>query len=200
MAHEFAGAVTVGGAIAEDGAAGEDTAAGPRCWPSRARVLTGPAFVFSLCAALLMGCSLQLARVQGQSMAPTLADADRLIVDKLAYRFGQPTAGDIVMFYAPMHREQVYVKRIIAQAGDTVHIRDGHVFVNDRALDDPYVISPFRSHENWGPYLVPAEYFVVMGDHRNRSSDSRHWGPVPRAAIIGKVHARWWPLDHAQLF
>lgn len=179
--------------IAQAGAADTD-------WAKLATKCTRLAFALSACAALVMGYSLQLARVQGQSMAPTLADEDRLIVDKLAYRVGNPTPGDIIMFYAPTRRGQVFVKRIIAQPGDMVLIRGGRVFVNHQPLNDPYVIAQFRSHENWGPYQVPADYFVVMGDHRNRSSDSRHWGPVPRDAIIGKVHARWWPIAQAAIF
>jgi signal peptidase I len=175
-------------------------ALGATDWAKLARNCTRLAFSVSACAALVMGYSVQLARVQGQSMAPTLADEDRLIVDKLAYRIGNPTPGDIVMFYAPSSRGQIFVKRIVAQPGDLVQIRAGHVIVNGHQLDDPYVSASFRSHENWGPYLVPGGYFVVMGDHRNRSSDSRHWGPVPRDAIIGKVHARWWPIAQAALF
>ena len=157
-------------------------------------------FFLSLSVAVLMGCSLEFARVDGQSMAPTLANHDRLVVDKLAYRFGNPTPGDIVMFHAPRTPEQVFVKRIVAEAGDVVRILDGRVFVNDRVLDDAQVPADFRSHEDWGPYRVPDDFYLVLGDHRNRSSDSRHWGPVAREAIIGKVHARWWPLASASLF
>ena len=169
-------------------------------WGRAARKMAGLAFSLSMATALLMGCSLEFARVEGASMAPTLANSDRLLVDKLAYRLGKPTPGDIVMFYAPIDPNQVFVKRIIAQEGDIVRIQGGRVFVNDQPLDDRYVEPIFRSHEDWGPYRVPADDYLVMGDHRNRSSDSRHWGPVPRSAIIGKVHARWWPLDHAAIF
>jgi signal peptidase I len=169
-------------------------------WARAARKVASLTFVFSLGSAILMGCSMELARVEGASMAPTLANSDRLVVDKLAYRFGNPTPGDIVMFYAPTDPNQVFVKRIIAEAGDVVRIKAGQVFVNDRPVNDGYVTAQFRSHEDWGPYRVPADDYIVMGDHRNRSSDSRHWGPVPRSAIIGKVHARWWPFDHAAIF
>jgi signal peptidase I len=157
-------------------------------------------FLLSLCAAVLMGCSLEFARVDGQSMAPTLANEDRLVVDKLAYRLGNPTPGDIVMFRAPTDPAAFYVKRIVGAAGDVVRIRDGRVFVNNRALDDSQVPSSFRSHDDWGPYRVPDNFFLVLGDHRNRSSDSRHWGPVAREAIVGKVHARWWPIASASIF
>jgi signal peptidase I len=150
--------------------------------------------------ALLMGLTVQLARVEGQSMAPTLENQDRLVVDRLSYTIGKPTPGDIVMFHVPVAPSRLFVKRIIAQEGDVVLIRGGRVMVNGRQLDDRYVPADFRSHEDWGPYTVPTDYYVVMGDHRNRSSDSRHWGPVPREAIVGRVQARWWPLSQATLF
>jgi signal peptidase I len=157
-------------------------------------------FIVTACAALLMGCTVQLARVEGHSMAPTLEDHDRLVVDRLTYRIGKPAPGDIVMFHVPVAPARLFVKRIIAQEGDVVRIAGGHVTVNAQALDDRFIPADFRSHEDWGPYIVPEGYYVVMGDHRNRSSDSRQWGPVPREAIIGRVQARWWPLSHAAIF
>ena len=157
-------------------------------------------FVVTACAALLMGCTVQLARVEGHSMAPTLENQDRLVVDRLTYRIGKPTPGDIVMFHVPIAPDRLFVKRINAQEGDIVRINSGRVTVYGLPLDDRYVPADFRSHEDWGPYLVPNDYYVVMGDHRNRSSDSRQWGPVPREAIIGRVQARWWPLAHATMF
>lgn len=169
-------------------------------WPRQARNWACFAFVASLCTAVLMGCSLQFARVDGQSMAPTLANEDRLVVDKLAYRLGNPTPGDIVMFRAPTAPGQFFVKRIVAAAGDDVRIRDGRVYVNALVLPDAQVPPIFRSHEDWGPYRVPTGAYMVLGDHRNNSSDSRHWGPVTREAIVGKVHARWWPLASVAIF
>lgn len=165
-----------------------------------AQTVTRYAFVTTAGAALIIGFTVQLARVEGHSMAPTLANHDRLVVDRLTYRIGRPTPGDIVMFHVPVAPARLFVKRIIAEAGDVVLIRAGRVMVNGRQLDDRYVPADFRSHEDWGPYRVPADYYVVMGDHRNRSSDSRHWGPVSREAIVGRVQARWWPLSQATLF
>jgi signal peptidase I len=151
-------------------------------------------------ATLIVTFGFQVARVEGQSMAPTLADQDRLIVNKLAYRLADPQRGDIVMLYYPLNPDKSFVKRVIAEEGDTVRIVDGRVYVNDVPLRDDYVPPEYRSHDDWGPQVIPEGYYFVMGDHRNNSSDSRHWGFVPKKYIIGKVQLRWWPVPHGRVF
>ena len=151
-------------------------------------------------ATLIVTFGFQVARVEGHSMAPTLSDQDRLIVNKLAYRIGEPHIGDVVMLYYPLDPNKSFVKRVIAEEGDQVRIVDGKVYRNDVLLDDSFVPSDFRSHDDWGPQVIPEGYYFVMGDHRNNSSDSRHWGFVPKKYIIGKVQLRWWPLAHARMF
>jgi signal peptidase I len=151
-------------------------------------------------AVLIVTFLFQVARVEGQSMAPTLEDQDRLIVNKLVYRIGEPRRGDIVMLYYPLNPEKSFVKRVIAEEGDTVRIVDGRVYVNDIPLKDDYVASEYRSHDDYGPQVIPEGYDFVMGDHRNNSSDSRHWGMVPKKYIIGKVQIRWWPVPTARVF
>ena len=151
-------------------------------------------------ATLIVTFGFQIARVDGLSMAPTLEDHDRLIVNKLVYELSEPRPGDIVMLYYPLNPEKMFVKRVIAKEGDIVRIVDGHVYVNDVPLHDDYVPQEFRSHDDWGPQVVQQGYYFVMGDHRNNSSDSRHWGPVPKKYIVGKVKVRWWPLQDAKIF
>jgi signal peptidase I len=151
-------------------------------------------------ATLIVTFGFQVARVEGQSMAPTLTDQDRLIVNKLIYRLSEPRRGDIVMLYYPLNPDKSFVKRVIAEEGDEVRIVDGRVFVNEVPLSDDYVPQEFRSHEDWGPQRIDEGYYFVMGDHRNNSSDSRHWGLVPKRYIIGKVQVRWWPLPAARVF
>jgi signal peptidase I len=167
-----------------------------------AEVLSGVQTLFSAAvyATLIVTFCFQVARVDGLSMAPTLQDHDRLIVNKLVYELGEPRPGDIVMLYYPLNPEKMFVKRVIAKEGDTVRIVDGHVYVNDIPLHDDYVPEEFRSHDDWGPTVVQQGYYFVMGDHRNNSSDSRHWGPVPKKYIVGKVKVRWWPLQDARIF
>jgi len=151
-------------------------------------------------ATLIVTFGFQVARVEGKSMEPTLHDQDRLIVNKAIYKFfGDPRPGDIVMHYFPGDPDKSFVKRIIAEAGDTVRIEDGKVYVNEVPFPD--AIPPeFRSREDYGPEVVQDAYYFVMGDHRNNSSDSRTWGQVPKKYIVGKVQLRWWPLTAATLF
>ncbi len=151
-------------------------------------------------ATLIVTFGFQVARVEGLSMAPTLDDQDRLIVNKLVYRLASPRRSDIVMLYYPLNPDKSFVKRVIAEEGDQVRIVDGRVYVNDVPLPDDYVPEEYRSHDDWGPQVIPEGYYFVMGDHRNNSSDSRHWGMVPKKYIIGKVQVRWWPVPQARVF
>ena len=153
-------------------------------------------------ATLIVTFVFQVARVEGQSMAPTLADHDRLIVNKAAYMpwIGEPHVGDIVMLYYPNKPEQTFVKRVMAKEGDSVRIVAGKVYRNDILMDDSFLPSEYRSHDDWGPEVVPEGYYFVMGDNRNNSFDSRHWKFVPKRYIVGRVQLRWWPMPHTRLF
>ena len=142
----------------------------------------------------------QAARVEGAAMAPTINDQDRLIVDKMVYRLHEPSRGEIVMLLYPLNPNKTFIKRVVAEEGDQVRIVDGRVYVNEVAMSDPFVIAEYRSHEDWGPQVVPQGYYFVMGDHRNNSSDSRHWGFVPKKYIVGRVQWRWWPFSSARAF
>jgi signal peptidase I len=151
-------------------------------------------------ATLIVTFGFQVARVEGQSMIPTLHDQDRLIVNKWLYRWHDPQPGDVVMLYYPEEPEKSFVKRVMAKEGDTIRSEYGHVFVNEIPISDDFIPEEYKSDDSWGPYVVKKGYYFVMGDHRNNSSDSRIWGEVPKKYIIGKVQIRWWPLDHATIF
>jgi signal peptidase I len=142
----------------------------------------------------------QVVRVDGQAMAPTIADQDRLIVNKMAYERRDPEVGDIVMLYYPLRPEKSFIKRVIGREGDQVRVVNGQVFLNDRRTDESFVPEEYRSHDDWGPQVIPEGYYFVMGDHRNNSSDSRHWGFVPKKYIVGRARWRWWPLSTARAF
>ena len=150
---------------------------------------------------LIVTFGIQTVHIHGQSMAPTLSDGDRLIVNKVVYRMGEPRRGDIVMLYCPPNPDRLVVKRVIAQEGDRVRIVvDGRVYVNDLPMPEDFVPPEYRSHEDFGPITVREGYYFVMGDHRKDSSDSRHFGEVPKKYIIGKLQLRWWPIPQARIF
>jgi signal peptidase I len=151
-------------------------------------------------ATLIVTFGFQVARVEGESMAPTLENQDRLIVNKLGYRLHKPAIGDIVMLYYPLDPDKSFVKRVVAEPGDTIKSVDGHVYRNDVLLRDDFIPEEYRSHDTWGPEVVREGFYYVMGDHRNNSSDSRAWGLVPEKYIIGKVELRWWPVNKARIF
>src|SRR5262245_58336118 len=159
------------------------------------------ALVFSaMCGLLIATFLIQLTRVSGPSMEPTLEDRDCLLVDRLPYELGMPQPGDIVTLYYPADPERVFIKRVIALEHQSVQLVNGQVCVRGSSLHGDYVNAAFRSHENWGPELVDDGYYFVMGDHRNDSSDSREWGFVPTKYVIGKVALRWWPLWRLRMF
>jgi signal peptidase I len=151
-------------------------------------------------ATLIVTFGFQVARVEGRSMEPTLHDEDRLIINKLAYQLHDPAVGDIVMLLHPTDPDQSLVKRIVAAPGDAVAFRDGVMLRNGVAVDDDFVPARFRSFEDRAPSVVPEGYYFVLGDHRNASSDSRTFGPVPKKYIAGRVQLRWWPLADARSF
>ena len=102
-------------------------------------------------AVLIVTFLFQVARVEGQSMAPTLEDQDRLIVNKLHYRLDAPIVGDIVMLYYPRDPDKSFVKRVVGEPGDTIRVDDGRVFRNDVPMKDDFVADEYKSHDNFGP-------------------------------------------------
>ena len=129
-------------------------------------------------------------RVDGASMEPTLQSGEFVIVNKLAYLFGEPTTGDVIVFHFPRDPDQEYIKRIIGLPGDRVEIKNGEVYVNDRVLDEDYIAaSPVYEDI----LEVPGDSLIVLGDNRNNSSDSHNWGPVPLDHVIGKAMFVYWP-------
>lgn len=126
---------------------------------------------------------------------------DRVIADRLSYRFGDPQRGQIVVFTAPPAAAKcgkgdggtTFVKRLIALPGDVVSERDGWVYVNGKRLNEPYVEPQLRDHETWPAVQVPPGQYFFMGDDRSDSCDSRTWGTVPRSSLIGRVVLTYWP-------
>jgi len=135
--------------------------------------------------------------VRGSSMAPGIADGDRIVVDHLSYVLGDVRRGDIVVLEYPLDPQLDYIKRVIGLPGDQILIQEGEVRVNGRHLDEPYV--ELQDQNRCLALTVAPDTFFVLGDNRPHSSDSREFGLVPRANLVGKVDLRVWPLDRAGL-
>jgi signal peptidase I len=131
--------------------------------------------------------------VPSASMTPTLRAGDHVVVDKLAYRFGEPHRRDLIVFRRPRGDDELLLKRIVAVGGDLVGIEDGVLTVDGRAVREPFVNRRLVDSVYFGPVRVPRGSVFVMGDRREDSVDSRTFGPVPRARIVGRVDLRIWP-------
>ena len=137
----------------------------------------------------------QPVKVEGTSMMPTLADQERVFINKFVYRLEPIHRGDVVVFRYPRDVSKSYIKRVIALAGDRVRIDDGVVYVNDHPLAEPYVPEDYWDTRSYSEIVVPAHSYFVLGDHRNLSNDSRDFGPVSRKYIYGKAVFGYWPID-----
>jgi signal peptidase I len=129
------------------------------------------------------------------SMQPTLQEGDRILLNRLAYRFRDEAPGDIVVFHSPINASEDLVKRIVAVAGDKVAISDGTLYVNGEAQEEPYLMEQDVSGD-MPETTIPVGHVFVMGDNRNNSGDSRLFGPVPMDSIIGRAFVVYWPLSH----
>jgi len=129
-------------------------------------------------------------RVDGFSMEPTFSSGEFVIVNKLAYKLGTPNYGDVIVFHYPRDPEQEYIKRIIGLPGDIIRIENGHLFINDIAFSEPYIAEEPNYQSEW---IVPEASLFVLGDNRNKSSDSHNWGPVPMDYVVGKAQIIYWP-------
>jgi signal peptidase I len=143
-------------------------------------------------------------RIPSASMEDTLLIGDRVLVDRISWRFSQPERGDIVVFHPPFDGP-VLIKRIIGLPGNEISLNGGFVYVNGKRLDEPYVrridgrqepSEPFSNGLPWSlqePYKVPAGSYFVMGDNRTDSGDSREFGPIKRGQFVGRAFAKYWP-------
>lgn len=137
----------------------------------------------------------QPVKVEGTSMLPGLQDQERIFVNKFVYNMEPIERGDIVVFHYPRDPSKSYIKRVIGVAGDRVRIEDGRVYLNGTLLDEPYVPTEYEDTRSYGPAVVPADSYFVLGDHRSLSSDSRDFGAVPRRYIYGKAEFVYWPVE-----
>lgn len=154
--------------------------------------------------------------IPSASMHDTLVEGDRVMVNKLAYRFGEPHRGDIIVFDSPLVThdqsesllgkvvrnvgealglstpESALIKRVIALGGETIEIKGNRIYIDGVALDEPYLTRPVDM-DPFGPLTIPEGFVFVMGDNRNQSEDGRVFGPIPESDIIGRAFVRVWP-------
>ena len=152
-------------------------------------VIAKPIIVIIL-VAFAVACGFQNSIVlQGNAMLPSFKEGQRVKIKRFN-RFEEPDLkrGDVVVFLFPDDPSASYVKRLIGLPGDTVEIREGKVIVNDQELAEPYVDSRFnQSHRSQAPVYIRPNYYYVLGDNRDNSSDSRIWGLVPERYVYAKV-------------
>lgn len=156
-------------------------------------------------------------RIPSSSMEPRLHCAkpgngclanysDRVLANRFVYHFRDPKRGEIVVFQTPPEAAQrcgaggTFVKRIIGLPGDSWEERDGRIFINGRRLEEPYIDDTRRDGQTYPARKIPQGQYFMMGDNRAQSCDSRIWGTVPRANLIGQVFATYWPPNRIALY
>lgn len=149
--------------------------------------------VLSLVIFLLIRLVIQNYRIESHSMEPNFREGQFILVNKLAFKLGEPSRGEVIVFHNPGNVEEDYIKRVIGLPGDEVEVRGQTIYINGQALAEPYATNPFR--DNYGPMIVPSNHLFVMGDNRGNSSDSRRIGPIPEELIVGQAWLRVWPFD-----
>jgi signal peptidase I len=155
-------------------------------------VIVTAAFVIAL---LVQAFLVKPFTIHQVSMRPTLEEGDRILLNRLAYRFRDQARGDIVVFHSPISADEDLVKRIVAVANDKVAISMGTLYVNGVPQDEPYVLEQDFSGE-MPEIVVPPGHVFVMGDNRNNSGDSRLFGPITTESIIGSAFLVYWPIGH----
>ncbi|BAY25353.1 signal peptidase I [Calothrix sp. NIES-2100] len=177
----------------------KDTPAASKIWRSWQENLI--LIAIALCLAFVIRTFIAEPRyIPSDSMLPTLHTGDRLVVEKISYRFHAPKTGDIIVFQPPEElqrrgypQDQAFIKRVIGEPGEIVSVARGKVYLNGKALEEDYIAEPPNSP--YPAHTVPEGEFFVMGDNRNDSNDSRYWGFLPQKYVIGRATFRFWPLN-----
>lgn len=137
-------------------------------------------------------------QVQGSSMVPNFTNGEYILTNKILYRFDEPQRGDVIVFKSPTQKD--FIKRVIGLPHDTVRVENGKVYVNDKELPEKYLPDGVYTQEgqtlnNSETVTIPEGKYIVFGDNRNQSSDSRDWGWITKKDIIGKAWIIYWPLS-----
>lgn len=139
-------------------------------------------------------------QVDGRSMEPNFHNGEYILTDKVSYRLGEPKRGDVVVFHSPQDERVDFIKRIVGVPDDKIMLKGGFLYLNDQKLDETYTNDPGQIatgkflREN-APVTVPNGQYLVFGDNRLHSSDSREWGFISRGNIVGRAFFRYWPIQ-----
>lgn len=131
--------------------------------------------------------------IPSPSMEPTLKPGDRILVNKMAYHFGAPARGNIVVFHYPKDPKRTFIKRVIGLEGEKVELKNNKVYINGQAINEPYLKE--GDYPPFGPQTIPQGKVLVLGDNRRQSGDSRDWGLLPLNDLIGKAWLIYYPLN-----
>lgn len=133
-------------------------------------------------------------------MEPNFQNGEYILTDKVSYRLREPERGDVVVFHSPQDQRVDFIKRIVGVPGDTIEVKGGYVYIDGEQMSESFIHDPGRVAQ--GKFLregvvaeVPPNQYVVMGDNRLHSSDSREWGFVPKDLIVGRAFFRYWPAQ-----
>ena len=144
-------------------------------------------------------------QVSGDSMDPTYKNKEYILTSLISLRFEDPKRGDVLVFNAPTDSEKDFIKRVIAGPGDSIYVKEGYVYVNGEKVDESAYLEP-EVRTYGGSFLkegeavtVPDGNYIVMGDNRPFSSDSREWGYLPKNKIIGQSLFVYWPANSMRL-
>lgn len=180
--------------------------------PSRGHALLSWVITIAIAVAVALVFRMFVAEVYvvpSGSMLETIQEGDRLVGEKVSYHFRSPEQGEVITFRDPEDKSTTLIKRVIAVGGQTVDLRDGVVYVDGQALDEPYTLgkrsdpinradSPFGTMSY--PFTVPQGYVWVMGDNRTNSLDSRYFGAVPVSDVTSRAVFIFWPFSDASTF
>jgi signal peptidase I len=162
-------------------------------WVIEIAVIFAAAFVLAL---LVQQYIVKPFAIPSPSMENTLLEGDRVLVNRLVYHFHPPRRGDVIVFHPPgKPGSDPFIKRVVAVAGDTIAVHDGQLYVNGETRDEPYV-KEYPIDGDYPETKIASGYVWAMGDNRNNSGDSRVFGPVPLANVMGRAFAVYWPLKH----
>jgi signal peptidase I len=136
--------------------------------------------------------------VKGTSMEPNFHNGDYILTEKISYKFREPERGEVIVFKAPNRPDADYIKRIIGLPGEKVKVIEGIIYINDQKLPEQYEPINFQTFsgrflQEGQEFIVPENQYIVFGDNRSHSSDSREFGPVDKDFIIGRALIRYWP-------